>query len=56
MVLYSRLLPVKHSESTKTCVFTPDYMGQHRNGGRGKIERRKREDLGNEAVRKLQTR
>ena len=29
--------------------YSPHYIEKHRNGGRDKIERRKREDLGNEA-------
>ena len=29
--------------------YSPHYIENHRNGGRGKIERRKREDPGNES-------
>ena len=36
-------------------VFYPHYIEKHRHGGQGKIGGRKREDPGNEAVRKWKT-
>ena len=35
--------------------YSPHYIEKHGNGEQGKIERRKRQDPGNEGVRKWQT-
>ena len=55
MVLYLRLFSgeaqrrYENMSSLLLRFYSPHYIENHRNGGRGKIERRKREDPGNEA-------